>query len=209
VTTRRPILERVVFAKNQEELAAAYADWAADYDSDLVDEMGYEAPFTAAALLHEHLDMPDARILDAGCGTGLVGKALAALGHSQIDGLDFSAEMLAQAQKKGVYQRFIQADLTQPLGIADNEYEATACVGTLNLSHVGPGAISELVRVTSGGGPVCFTVREEAWVRDPYEETLAELEQAGQCRLRDVREIPYIEEEGSSCRLCLLETLDA
>ena len=65
------------------------------------------------------------------------------------------------------------------------------------------------MRVTRGGGPVCFTVREEAWVRDPYEETLAELEQAGQCRLRDVREIPYIEEEGSSCRLCLLETLDA
>ena len=112
--------------------------------------------------------------------------------------------MLAQAESKGVYSTLIQADLTQPLAIEDGAYAAAVCVGTLNLSHVGPEAIAELIRVTRAGGPICFTVREEAWVRDDYAGTIAEHERSGACRSIEVREIPYIEEEGSSCRLCLL-----
>mgnify|MGYP002860822713 CR=1 FL=1 len=84
MSDRKAILERVVYAKNPAELADAYAEWAKDYDADLVDKMGYEAPFEAAALLQGQLGSTDSKILDAGCGTGLVGKALHALGYTAI-----------------------------------------------------------------------------------------------------------------------------
>ena len=39
------------------------------------------------------------RILDVGCGTGLVGVSLSKLGFVQLDGLDFSSETLNEAKK--------------------------------------------------------------------------------------------------------------
>ena len=46
---------------------------------------------------------PAARILDAGCGTGLAGQMLAARGYRQLEGLDLSAGMLREAGNKGCY----------------------------------------------------------------------------------------------------------
>ena len=49
------------------------------------------------------LDLAQTRILDFGCGTGLVGKELFKHGCKKIDGIDCSAEMLKQAKAKGIY----------------------------------------------------------------------------------------------------------
>jgi SAM-dependent methyltransferase len=61
--------------------------------------MGYQAPFAAADLLHLNLGMPSARILDAGCSTGLVGEELFRLGYRNLVGLDYSADMLERANQ--------------------------------------------------------------------------------------------------------------
>ena len=44
------------------------------------------------------------RILDAGAGTGIIGKMLVDLGYKNIDGLDISQKMLDLAAPKNVYK---------------------------------------------------------------------------------------------------------
>jgi 2-polyprenyl-3-methyl-5-hydroxy-6-metoxy-1,4-benzoquinol methylase len=50
------------------------------------------------------------RVLDAGCGQGRVGAALAARGH-QVTGVDADAELIAAARAEHPGQRWIVADL--------------------------------------------------------------------------------------------------
>lgn len=201
--SRREIHERVLNAASVDELADAYATWADSYDDDLQGEMGYKAPVMASRLLRDNLRPDATRILDAGCGTGLVGVALAELGYRNIDGLDYSTEMLAQAELKGVYTSLAECDLMQSLDLPQDEYDAVTCVGTFTLGHVGPFAFKELIRVTRMGGYICFTVRDEAWQTDKYLDAILSLVQEGVWEQISIEVVEYIEEEQSMCHLCL------
>ena len=44
------------------------------------------------------------RILDVGCGTGLVGSELNRIGYKNLDGLDASPEMLKIAAEKNIFK---------------------------------------------------------------------------------------------------------
>ena len=86
-----------------------YAD---HFDAHLTETLSYDAPAQLVPLIQAcaGVDMGDWTALDLGCGTGLVGTALAPL-VAQIVGVDLSARMLARAQARNVYQRLVQADL--------------------------------------------------------------------------------------------------
>mgnify|MGYP000409686302 CR=1 FL=1 len=75
------MLDRVYAAKTDVELAAAYGDWATQYDRDLLEE-GYILPFFIPAFVARYLKAGDGPILDAGVGTGLTGPYLEALGYT-------------------------------------------------------------------------------------------------------------------------------
>lgn len=201
--SRTEIHDRVLNAKNREELMSAYAEWADHYDGDLLDELGYVAPALLIQLFAGHVTDAQARILDAGCGTGIVGELLSRQGFGDIDGLDYSQDMLAQAQGKGVYRRLLQADLTRTLDIESATYDAVVSSGTFTCGHVGPEALGELVRITRPGGHVCFTVREQAWAEDGYADRIAALAEGGAWAKVEERTEDYIKTEGSRCRLCL------
>ena len=205
MSKRRAIHERVLNATDVDELSAAYAQWAETYDADLVDEMGYKAHRQVASALREALDPEGSRLLDAGCGTGLVGLELARLGYQSIDGLDYSRDMLAQAASKKVYQAIMQGNLMASLDIATDCYDAVTCVGTFTLGHVGPSAFRELIRVVRPGGYVCFSVRDEAWQEDDYESSILSLASEGLWTVLGMHTANYIEEEGSTCRVCLCQ----
>ena len=205
MSNRRDIHERVLQAKNPDDLAAAYADWAGNYDADLVGEMGYQAPRAAVELLHASLASPGALILDAGCGTGLVGEELSGLGYKRLVGLDYSSDMLQHARTKNVYDKLLQGDLTKTLAFKADQFDASICVGTFTLGHVGPSAIAELVRVTRTGGLICITVRDEAWQQDDYATSISALQGEQLIEMIAERHLPYIAEEGSLCRVCLMK----
>ena len=112
--------------------------------------------------------------------------------------------MLEHARLKGVYGQLLRRDLTKPLDIEDGWFDAVICVGTFTLGHVGPDTLAELVRITRAGGLICFTVREEAWVEHDYETALSILRDDHALEMLEDRLIPYIEEEGSSCHLCVV-----
>ncbi|MEZ5651116.1 MAG: class I SAM-dependent methyltransferase [Burkholderiaceae bacterium] len=205
MSQREDIHERVLTAKTQQELMDTYGDWAVRYDHDLVESWGYPAPALTVSWLTRYVARRDLLVLDAGCGTGLVGQILRQQGFETIDGLDYSKGMLAQARAKNVYRHLRQADMNQSLPIADASYDIVTCVGTFTASHVKPDALAELVRITRAGGWLCFTVRSTTWDETRFREHVLALERDGRVRLHEQRTEPYIEQEGASCKLVLLE----
>ncbi|BDW95241.1 methyltransferase type 11 [Thalassospira tepidiphila] len=203
--TENPLLTRAyALAGDRDDIRAVYADWAESYDDDTLIGMGYVAPAIAAETLASEISSSD-RVLDAGCGTGLVGKELHEQCDPTIDGVDLSADMLKKARQKGVYDALETADLTQKLDIKDDAYDGVISVGVFTSGHVGPSAMNELVRVIKPGAPAVITVHEKVWDKDGYADHLEQMEQDGIAKIREIREAPYHQKEGYSCKLCILE----
>lgn len=203
MSNRKKIHDRVLEASSPEELMAAYSEWADNYDGDLLGEMGYVAPMIASKLLQNYLDRKDTRILDAGCGTGIVGELLHQGGYGNIEGLDYSQDMLNKARAKSIYKTLNRGDLTGSLDIEDATYDAIISVGTFTCGHVGPEAFGELIRITKTGGHLCFTVREQAWEEDDYRAKLRNYENNSLWELQELRTADYIQQEGARCKVCL------
>lgn len=201
-----PLLREVyALDGNLAQTRRVYDRWAEAYDRDTLEGMGYVAPRLVAKQLAE-LAGPEARVLDAGCGTGLAGTELKDLGFSRIDGVDLSGEMLEVARRKQAYDQLAEADLTASLDIPDDHYDAAISVGVFTSGHVKPEALAELARVTKAGAPIVVTVHENVWESDGYPTALESMEARGVLRVRAVKEAPYHEKEGYSCRLCVLES---
>lgn len=200
-------LDKVYTAKTSEQLMDAYKDWATHYDADTVKEFGYVAHIESAKALDKALNDKSCRILDAGCGTGLVAEELGRMGYSAMDALDYSKEMLDEAESKNLYQQYVQADLNAPLDMSENEYGAVVCTGTFTYGHVKPQAFNELVRITQPGGIICFTIREGAFEDYNYREEMLKMEKEKLWELVEMKDTDYLQKEGVSCKLCTYRVL--
>ncbi|MFT5702103.1 MAG: putative TPR repeat methyltransferase [Desulforhopalus sp.] len=205
MANRREIHDRVLNASTTEELSKAYGEWADNYDQDLIDEMGYVAPLLATQLFSDNVEDRSTTILDAGCGTGLVGEHLCRHGYTNIEGLDYSGAMLEKAGQKQIYLKLTQGDLTGCLDITSNTFDAVISVGTFTCGHVGPEAFDELLRIVKPGGHICFTVREQAWEEDSYLDKIETLQRKGAWTMLAERTADYIKSEGSNCKICLYQ----
>ena len=94
---RTDIHEKVLSCGSTEELMDTYDEWAKTYEQDVAETWAYYGPAAATEHLTRHVDPEGAKVLDAGCGTGLVGALLKQKGFPEIHGIDYSAGMLAQA----------------------------------------------------------------------------------------------------------------
>jgi len=170
------------------KLRAIYDEWATTYNKELADSsQDYVAPALAAAYLLQALQTPrindTLEILDAGCGTGLVGSHLAALGAKKIDGIDLSTGMLRVAENTGAYRSLDTVDLSEALHFKDGTYDAVTCVGTLTLGHVGPAVLGEFARVVKTGGFIVATILESIFSEGGYEETIRGLVASGKVQV--------------------------
>jgi predicted TPR repeat methyltransferase len=195
---------KILSAASTDELMDVYDGWAARYDDELLGEWGYTSPQKAVDLLSESMKLSDLRVLDAGCGTGLVGSFLKVAGVPNITGIDYSSGMLAQAQEKRIYDALHLMDMNQSLDLASNSFDAVTCIGTFTSTHVKPDAVRELIRVTRSGGSVIFTVRDDYWRATHFVDLVAELHATKTVCLEQVRLEPYIQSEGSQCRFVVL-----
>ncbi|MDJ0768229.1 MAG: class I SAM-dependent methyltransferase [Ilumatobacter sp.] len=144
-----------------EEVAAYYDRWATGYDDDL-DSWSYRAPSVVAGFAMEH-SAPQ-RILDAGCGTGLVGVALRAAGfEGELHGADVSEESLRLAGETNAYTMLTTANLQEPLDFDDDAFGALTCVGVMTYVPAVEDAWREFCRVVEPGGVVVVTQREDFW----------------------------------------------
>ncbi len=169
---------------NNQELEERYDQWASEYDKDLEEVFVWTAPQNGADMLAK-LVPADAEVLDAGAGTGLVGKCLADAGFTNMAAMDLSQGMLDEARKKNVYSSFHQMTLGETLGFDTAAFDAVVSVGVFTLGHAPVHSFDELVRVTKPGGYVVFSLRVDM-VADGYQEYFDKLEADGKWKLAEV-----------------------
>lgn len=144
------------------EVAGVYDGWAEQYDDDLA-AWSYRAPEVVARQVVRRV--PDATVvLDAGCGTGLVGRALRAEGYAgEIHGFDVSEASLLVAERAAVYSSLRAADLQRPFELPDDDADALVCVGVMTYLPDVETTWREFARVVRPGGIVAATQREDLW----------------------------------------------
>lgn len=157
-------------------MVAFYRKWADDYDRQMLDNLSYLSPTLIAGILIRFLEDKDAAILDIGCGTGLTSVLLNQQGYTNIDGLDFSADMLRVAGERKIYGQLIQADLNLPLNIDSNRYAAAISSGTFTHGHVDAGPLDEIFRILRPGGLLACTIHLDLWQKSGFEARLKSLE---------------------------------
>jgi predicted TPR repeat methyltransferase len=184
---QNPALDMVYAARSERELAEAYAAWSNSYDRETA-AMGYCLPFLIAAWVARYVRRDAGPVLDAGCGTGLSGVCLKALGYKELEGLDVSREMLALAATRSAYAGLMEAALGQALPWADNRFAAFFSTGVFTEGHAPASSLHELVRITRRGGHAIFTVRDIVLESAGFRATFQELEKAS--RWRPLEESP-------------------
>ncbi|MGB1273487.1 MAG: class I SAM-dependent DNA methyltransferase [Luminiphilus sp.] len=195
---------KILTASSTDELMGVYDGWADAYEQELLEEWGYTSPQKAVQLLSDIMTLQGMRVLDAGCGTGLVGALLKKSGAASLTGIDYSPGMLAKAEAKQVYDSLDKMDMNEPLPLPSNSFDATTCIGTFTATHVKPDAVRELVRVTRSGGALVFTVRDEYWQATNFVDLITELHVEKLVFIEQIRLEPYIHSEGSECRFVVL-----
>lgn len=105
-------------------------DFAKNFDRQLA-RLNYQAPqLVSQALATAAPQQIHADLLDAGCGTGLCGP-LVRDQAKRLTGVDLSADMLAQARKRNVYDELVEEELTLYLRQHQQAFDAILCADTL------------------------------------------------------------------------------
>ena len=181
-------------ADKASQLKQIYADWAATYDQDNDDTLGTVSQPATVEMFARHCADPNAKIIDVGCGTGLVGQHLESAGYRNFDGTDPSLEMLEQAKARD-YRNLFLLESDQPLPVADQSYDATLCVGVFTHGHLGSEGIDELIRVTKHNGLICFTVNEGVWESGEFEQAINTHTQQGRWKILEMQRRDYMVKE--------------
>ena len=162
-------------SQNDQELLDVYKKWASIYDKDNDDLLGTVSQPTSVQIFHKYLSDKNQKIIDVGCGTGLVGVELSKLGYTNFDGIDISKEMIDIAIDRG-YRSLFLGNLNDSLPLESNSYDAALCVGVFTHGHVGPSRLIELIRVIKPQGLLCFTVNEDVYESYGFDKVIKELE---------------------------------
>ena len=162
-------------AKNDNRLTEVYRDWAKKYDYDNDHVLGTVSQPKSVNLLSTRLKDKTAKIIDVGCGTGLVGEKLKAKDFIYFDGLDISKDMLSIAKSRG-YRSLFLGSLNKQLPVSDDAYDAAMCIGVFTHGHVSSDRFNELCRIVKPGGYVCFTINEGVFEEYGFKEMIAEFQ---------------------------------
>lgn len=150
-----------------EKLRSFYDGWAEDYDHDVAShdygmpDMMRRTVADAVAAIGWSDTRDSLAILDAGCGTGLVGAALHTDGWTNLRGVDLSEPMIARARERGIYQSLEGGiDLTVPVAahlVASADVVVVG--GVFTVGHVPPLALATMATLTRDGGLLVASTR--------------------------------------------------
>ena len=139
-----------------------FDDFADRFEHTLVDLLSYDTPARLADFLQRQGADVGERVLDLGCGTGLMAVHLARPGRV-IDGVDLSPRMLERARSKGLYRHLHTAELIGFLRDAREDWNLIVATDVyiylpdaaasfpLALAHLAPGGCLAFSIETSVG----------------------------------------------------------
>jgi predicted TPR repeat methyltransferase len=135
-----------------------FDEFAESFDRNLTN-LGYRAPDLVADEVARVYGEPSAslRVLDAGCGTGLLAELLRPWA-SILNGVDLSAGMLNKARQRGVYDRLDEFELTQFLTRHGQAFDLVVCTDTLCYFGELEEALDALARALRPGGKAVLTL---------------------------------------------------
>jgi predicted TPR repeat methyltransferase len=91
------------------------------------------------------------KILDLGCGTGLVGAAFASHAHRLV-GVDLSGGMLRRARERRIYDELAEADIADYLRRGSERFDLVLAAEVFNyLGELGPVLAAAQPRLADGG----------------------------------------------------------
>ena len=188
---------------SKEKVLEYYDNWTneSQYNQDMVDWQ-YTAPQHSVNLFKQHAPNKGMRILDAGCGSGLVGMELKKEGFMNLKGVDFSQSMLDLVPDE-IYNSIELIDLNDHLYFKDNYFDAIMCVGTFTYGHVKAHTLNEFIRITKNNGLICFTVNEGIYSEYEFDKKIEELSKNNLWRIIKLDKSPYIENKDVQAWLCL------
>ena len=152
-----------------DKLTDYYARWASYYDVDVA-EHGYGLPGMMLATVNAAAGHDEAAarytdrsvpVLDAGCGTGLVGAVMHDAGYSNLSGIDLSHEMVERARERGIYRRLEGGvDLSQP---APDHLVGRAVIvlvgGVFTVGHIPPESLAVVAGLAAADGLLVVSTR--------------------------------------------------
>ena len=191
---------------NDEDLQVVYKEWAAAYDYDNDNLLGTVSQPLSVQIFQEYIKDKSLRIIDVGCGTGLVGVELEKGGFSNFDGIDISQEMIDIAKQRGYAQLFI-GSLNVSLPCENNEYDAALCVGVFTHGHVGSNRLDELVRIVKPGGIICFTVNEGVYDSYGFNLKIKNLESTNIWKILEIRKSDYMTKKNIKGIYCVVKVI--
>ena len=168
-----------------------FDDYADAFDTHLTTSLAYRVPTDLVALL-VRVAAPATQaldVIDLGCGTGLVGMAIAPFSRT-LTGVDLSPRMVEKSRERGVYQRLVCDDVVRMLR-QQPEHSADLLVFADVFIYIGKldELMSEAHRVLRPGGRIAFSIETLADATGPTHR----LERSG----RYSQSLGYIEDLAS------------
>jgi SAM-dependent methyltransferase len=137
-------------------------------------ELACDAPAVVCSLLRdalESLNRPADRLraLDLGAGNGLVGEQLAALGVTDLVGVDVMPEAAdaAERDRPGLYRQYLVLNLADPQPAAarqqlvEADFDCLTAVGSLGFNDLSPRAFVAALSLLRASGVLAFSLKEE------------------------------------------------
>tara|TARA_B100000029_G_scaffold515881_1_gene625248 strand:+ start:41972 stop:42595 length:624 start_codon:yes stop_codon:yes gene_type:complete len=164
----------VYSSESIQQLEDRYDEWASTYETHLEETTGYAIPQETMIAVTKLLDT-NAKILDAGAGTGLTGAALAEAGYHELHAIDLSGQMLQIAADKGVYLTLAKMKLGDRLLFDTDSFQGVVITGVFTTGHARPDSLDELVRIVTPGGYIIFSINLESFHNLGFKEKFDEL----------------------------------
>ena len=167
-----------VYSGDLNDSRELYASWAATYDKE-VQKNGYETPKRIANALKDVVSDQSDFILDYGCGTGLSGFALQAVGFENINGLDVSQELVSLAEKKSIYKNLKVFDPFTEIPVYPDQYKIITAIGVIGAGAAPLKTFDRLFALLPPDGLFAFSFNDHTLNDPKYEKKVKQCLDSG------------------------------
>lgn len=110
------------------------------------------------------------RLLDLGCGAGMITEYVSDITGAQVVGLEYAPEAVKVAQDRTTEKRnrlsFVQGDMNA-LDLESNSFDAVMSLDTLYWAVDLQATMAKLVEAVNPGGQICVYMMQGPWDDDP------------------------------------------